>query len=1167
MLLQKENRMAEQKCRECGHGNATAALFCERCGRALHAQERDPLVGKTIAERYHLLECIGAGGAGVLYRAEHVTLRRRIALKLLHKHLATSDDAVERFRREAITVCEIDNEHIPQVFDFGRSDDSRLFFAMEFLEGETLAQAIAKAPQGQFSVERVVDILAQIADGLVDAHTLGYVHRDLRPRSIFLTKRRSRSDFVKLLDFGLAKLVQPDVDAQRTAMGMTYGDPRYMAPEQARGEAVDRRADIYSLGAIGFELLTGQPPYVGSGPFEILGKVLDAPVPRVRDRRSDCPAWLESVIRMALHKSAADRFQTVTQLLDALERKQVLLGVPALPGAGRVAVPAAATPLASAAKAPQSTLAMPTVAPPAGAASAGRSTMSYPAVKPVRPATFGVSTVPAASPGQGTGASPAAPAAASASSGDELRLLAERVPPAAAVSSSQKPVAKAAAQAPSPVMKPATAPVASKPASAVALDAAMAKVAAPAKAVVIKPSVPSRADPTPRTTAARIEQEAAGWLETAQSLFDEGTNPEAHRAVQESADAAEAAGKLLASSGARADLDTGEDVGGDPGENDTILSLSAPTPAVQKAAAKPLEKPGAEAPAAKIGSAAAKPVAKVAPAAASQSAAPVAAATSVSSAPAKVAAVAASRTDTLEKPASSAPERPQPGPVAAPSSPIVVSEARPAATQRLGFVPPPAQAAAPAALAAQSAETVPSVAGETSLAERMTATVAPAATASPSADDDIPESDATLPHIKTEAEPTAAESPAPSEDDTLRHGKLAAPLPTTAPLPRLEPAIEAEHDSTKTPESEPPEHVANAETAWFAKPAQADGFADDDSYTVTRKKPPLWLYIGAAGLALIGGIVWLSGSSKPAGDARSGTPGAPSSVATPTLGGSGAPTGTGTGQPSPGPAASVPTSASGGSAPTPVVVESLSPAGSAAPAASANPPATGSPAPSGQPEASAAEKTAGKAALAPTASPEKSGSATAEAPKGKAESAAPSKAAEKPAEKAAEKPAPAGKDKAEAPGTKLAMASKPASKATADSAEPASKPAAAAGKGKADELAALIKLGKRRLDDGDTDAAAGIFARAVELDGANADALAGLGSARYEQGEYEQAVRPLQKAARLLPRKTSLLEMLADAQFKAKRYKDSADTARKLLKQDPGSAKAKQILERAEKQL
>ena len=141
------------------------------------------------------------------------------------------------------------------MLDFGRTDDQRLFFAMEFLEGETLTKVVER--EKQLAVDARVDILSQMGEALIEAHGLGYVHRDLRPRNVFLVNRRGRADFVKLLDFGLAKLILPDAEAKQTAMGMTFGDPRYMSPEQARGETLDRRADIYSLGAIAFEMLTG----------------------------------------------------------------------------------------------------------------------------------------------------------------------------------------------------------------------------------------------------------------------------------------------------------------------------------------------------------------------------------------------------------------------------------------------------------------------------------------------------------------------------------------------------------------------------------------------------------------------------------------------------------------------------------------------------------------------------------------------------------------------------------------------------------------------------------------------------------------------------------------------------------------------------------------------
>ena len=278
------------------------------------------MIGKVITDRYRLVEKIGQGGSGTIYRGEHTTLHKRVAVKVLHAQLTTDDTALERFRREATTVAELDNDHILQVLDFGRTDDNRLFFAMEYLEGEPLTKLLER--EKQLPVARALDILTQVAEGLMEAHGLGYIHRDLRPRNVFLTSKRGRSDFVKLLDFGLAKLVLPDVEAKQTAMGMTFGDPRYMSPEQARGESLDRRSDIYSLGAIAYEMLTGTPPYGGSGTFEILQQHLDAAVPRVRDRRADCPEWLDAVVQRALAKKSDGRYATVLKLLEPLRAQQ-----------------------------------------------------------------------------------------------------------------------------------------------------------------------------------------------------------------------------------------------------------------------------------------------------------------------------------------------------------------------------------------------------------------------------------------------------------------------------------------------------------------------------------------------------------------------------------------------------------------------------------------------------------------------------------------------------------------------------------------------------------------------------------------------------------------------------------------------------------------------------
>ena len=309
-------------CTGCKHGYAETALFCPNCGRPkVREATGDALVGKVLGERFQVLSLLGQGGSGTIYRAEHVTLRRKVAIKVLHAELSRDDLAVERFRREATTVADIDNEHIVEIHDFGRAPDGRLYLAMELLEGETLDAVLAR--EGQLSVERTADILIQVGEALAEAHAIGYVHRDLRPRNIYLTTRRAKQNFVKLLDFGLAKLVEPDAnikDAEATSLGMTFGDPRYMSPEQARGDRVDRRADIYQLGCVAYEMLTSAPPFTGTRVFDILTKqVTEVPAP-VPTKRPGTPLWMEAAIAKMLAKDPENRFATTTRMVDALRR-------------------------------------------------------------------------------------------------------------------------------------------------------------------------------------------------------------------------------------------------------------------------------------------------------------------------------------------------------------------------------------------------------------------------------------------------------------------------------------------------------------------------------------------------------------------------------------------------------------------------------------------------------------------------------------------------------------------------------------------------------------------------------------------------------------------------------------------------------------------------------
>ncbi|HPH66932.1 MAG TPA: protein kinase [Kofleriaceae bacterium] len=305
-------------CTQCRTPFGETALYCAQCGTAKPRVAHDELIGKVLGERFTILARIGGGASGDVYRAEHVTLRRKVAVKVLHHELSRDDLAVERFRREATTVAEIDNEHIVEIHDFGRTHDGRLYMAMELLEGEPLDEILAR--EKQLSIERTADILIQVSEALMEAHAIGYVHRDLRPRNILLSARRGQANFVKLLDFGLAKLVDSDQQAASTSLGMTFGDPRYMSPEQARGDRIDRRADIYQLGCVAYEMLTGAPPFTGDRVFDILSKqVTETPTP-LPTKRAGTPLWIEATVARMLAKNPDNRFATTTRLVEALRR-------------------------------------------------------------------------------------------------------------------------------------------------------------------------------------------------------------------------------------------------------------------------------------------------------------------------------------------------------------------------------------------------------------------------------------------------------------------------------------------------------------------------------------------------------------------------------------------------------------------------------------------------------------------------------------------------------------------------------------------------------------------------------------------------------------------------------------------------------------------------------
>ncbi|GAB4197065.1 MAG: hypothetical protein OHK0013_04830 [Sandaracinaceae bacterium] len=283
----------------------------------------DPWIGRTLANVYRVEAKIGEGGMGAVYRATHVHLGKQVAIKVLTDAIAQKRDAVERLRQEAIAASSIDHDNIVDVVSFDRYDDGSVFIVMELLRGESLASRIEQLrEQGKtLPLHDTVQIALQICDALGAAHERGIVHRDLKPENVFLAKKGER-ERVKILDFGISKVKTADAEQVRmTRTGQLVGTPLYMSPEQARGEPdIDRRVDIYALGVMLFEMLTGAPPFDGRNYFELLWKHGNEPPPSLRERapESRIGPELDEAVRRALAKDRADRFQTMGELAAAL---------------------------------------------------------------------------------------------------------------------------------------------------------------------------------------------------------------------------------------------------------------------------------------------------------------------------------------------------------------------------------------------------------------------------------------------------------------------------------------------------------------------------------------------------------------------------------------------------------------------------------------------------------------------------------------------------------------------------------------------------------------------------------------------------------------------------------------------------------------------------------
>ncbi|MGE0325219.1 MAG: serine/threonine protein kinase [Polyangiaceae bacterium] len=279
----------------------------------------DPYLGCTIDDRYKVESILGEGGMGVVYRCRHKIIDKKVAMKILRADLARDTEVTERFLIEAKAASSIGNPHIIDISDFGQLPDGSTYFVMEYLEGTPLSSLIDGG--AALGIQRIVHIARQLAEGLAAAHDVEIVHRDLKPDNIFLIDRGKEKDFVKILDFGIAKVSTAEHGITRA--GSVFGTPHYMSPEQAAGAPVDHRVDIYALGVILYEMASGKVPFDADNFMGILTQhMYKAPVPirALVPQPNEVPPGLEAIILKCLSKRPEQRYQNMNDLVEDLNR-------------------------------------------------------------------------------------------------------------------------------------------------------------------------------------------------------------------------------------------------------------------------------------------------------------------------------------------------------------------------------------------------------------------------------------------------------------------------------------------------------------------------------------------------------------------------------------------------------------------------------------------------------------------------------------------------------------------------------------------------------------------------------------------------------------------------------------------------------------------------------
>ena len=308
-------------CLRCGSKFGSRAEYCPHDGSQLVTDEEiaDPLLGTVLLEQFRIDEQIGTGGMGTVYRAHQTTVGRDVAVKVLRSELARDEESVFRFEREARLAISLDHPNLVRVFLSGRLSDGRLYIVMELLEGRSLAEELTH--DGLPSIERALIMTMKLCAGLGAVHAAGIVHRDIKPENVYLVKRGKDNDFVKLVDFGIARVLEAEgIGPTTTQSGRVFGTATYISPEAATGEDTDQRSDIYSLGVLTYQLLTGSLPFEGKTAGAVLMQHVhqEPPMLQTKGRGAEVPDDVARVVMQALSKDPAARQQSLAEFLDSL---------------------------------------------------------------------------------------------------------------------------------------------------------------------------------------------------------------------------------------------------------------------------------------------------------------------------------------------------------------------------------------------------------------------------------------------------------------------------------------------------------------------------------------------------------------------------------------------------------------------------------------------------------------------------------------------------------------------------------------------------------------------------------------------------------------------------------------------------------------------------------